>query len=287
MLTTCLRSLVQFLGTLGPRQQFTRWGCSACLVYAGCLVGTVEAQSSVPLKVKATTPSFNQIPKSSSTLSVAPATAFAPLSETFFLHSRPTATKIVHLDFDGFTTTDTNWGSTAIVTAPFNPDATAGFSDPELTAIQDIWARVAECFSPFDVDVTTQEPPTTEDLKRASGSDPRWGIRVAIGVCTPDIYPTAGGVAFLGSFSWATDTPTYVFPQRLGYSNKNITDATVHEVGHTLGLKHDGRITPSEGYYYGHGSGPTDWAPHMGVGYTANIIQWSKGEYLSADNPED
>ncbi|MEK6262763.1 MAG: hypothetical protein AABP62_29550 [Planctomycetota bacterium] len=25
----------------------------------------------------------------------------------------------------------------------------------------------------------------------------------------------------------------------------------------------------------------------MGVGYTANIVQWSKGEYLSADNPED
>jgi serralysin len=47
---------------------------------------------------------------------------------------------------------------------------------------------------------------------------------------------------------------------------KYTAEAISHEVGHTLGLSHDGRITPSEGYYAGHGSGDTGWAPIMGVG---------------------
>ncbi len=55
--------------------------------------------------------------------------------------------------------------------------------------------------------------------------------------------------------------------QSIGNGNEKYTaEAISHEVGHTLGLSHDGRITPSEGYYAGHGSGDTGWAPIMGVG---------------------
>ena len=68
---------------------------------------------------------------------------------------------------------------------------------------------------------------------------------------------------------------------------KYTAEAISHEVGHTLGLSHDGRITPSEGYYAGHGSGDTGWAPIMGVGYYQNLSQWSKGEYASANNTQD
>ena len=54
-----------------------------------------------------------------------------------------------------------------------------------------------------------------------------------------------------------------------------------------MGLYHDGRSTPSEGYYRGHGSGETGWAPIMGVGYYKPLAQWSKGEYAGANNQED
>ena len=36
-------------------------------------------------------------------------------------------------------------------------------------------------------------------------------------------------------------------------------------------------------YYYGHGN----WAPIMGVGYGKPMVQWSKGEYVNANNTQD
>ena len=114
-------------------------------------------------------------------------------------------------------------------------------------------------------------------------------MRVAIGGSSYDWFNQgAGGVAYLGSFNWNSDTPTYVFTQQLAAGNEKYTaEAISHEVGHTLGLYHDGRTSPSEGYYSGHGSGETGWAPIMGVGYYQNLTQWSKGQYLSANNTED
>jgi PKD repeat protein len=74
----------------------------------------------------------------------------------------------------------------------------------------------------------------------------------------------------------------------LGSGNEKYTaEAASHEVGHTLRLKHDGQkdstgATTVE-YYQGHST----WAPIMGVGYYKEVTQWSKGEYLSANNLED
>lgn len=211
-----------------------------------------------------------------------------PLADTFKLHSRPSATKVVYLDFDGHNTTGTAWnsGGNTIVTSVYSFEGDDSFSNNELTQFQEIWQRVAECFSPFDVDVTTEEPPVA-DLMNTGGSDTRWGVRVCIGESTPSPAPGAGGVAYLGSFRWDSDTPTFVFIEGAGIVGKYVADATIHEVGHCLGLSHDGRSTPSEGYYQGHGTGVTAWAPHMGVGYYVNLVQWSKGEYLNANQFQD
>ena len=77
----------------------------------------------------------------------------------------------------------------------------------------------------------------------------------------------------------------FVYSDVMYNSPKYISDSASHEVGHTLGLHHDG--TNVSGYYLGHGSGAVGWAPIMGMAYYKNLAQWSKGEYLAANNPED
>jgi hypothetical protein len=214
----------------------------------------------------------------SSTEGVLSAASSGPVAAPPILESRPGAMGVIFLDFDGHTTTNTYWnnfynGGAPIVSAP------AVLSDTQIT---EVWQRVSESYSPFTINVTT-----SLDVFRAA--DEANKIRVVISP-TSSWFPNAGGVAFLSSWSWGkgaanldADTPTYVFTSSLANHPKYIADATVHEVGHTLALDHDGRITPSEAYYYGQGV----WATNMGAGYYKPIVQWSKGEYGSANNTED
>ena len=204
-----------------------------------------------------------------------------PVADTFNLSSLPGASHTIYLDFNGHTTTGTQWNSAfgTIVTPAYDTDGdTSTFSLAEIEVIQRTWLRVVEDFAPFNVNVTTAEPPVS-DLIRTDASDTRWGIRVVIGANT--WYSNAGGVAYVGSFNDNVDTPTYVFNTGL----IGVSEAVSHEVGHTLGLVHDGTSTLE--YYDGHGSGANGWAPIMGVGYYQNLVQWSQGEYNDANNSED
>ena len=202
----------------------------------------------------------------------------------FLLHSNPGATKRIFLDLDGHTTTGTFWlNGATIVTPAYDIDSNpSSFSSTELANIREIWERVSEDFLPFNIDVTTEDP-GIEALRKVGNSDTEWGIRVVIGQNTAPA-PGAGGVAYLNSFSWNTDTPCFVFPASLGNNSNVIGVATSHEVGHTLGLYHDGYASGS--YYGGHGTGATSWGPLMG-NPNRNLTQWSKGEYTGADNLED
>ena len=206
-----------------------------------------------------------------------------PLGDTFSLHSNPGASKVIYLDFDGHTTTGTAWNTSTgidpMVTPAYDFDGDpSGFSDEELQRIQAVWDVVAEDYIPFDVDVTTEDP-GLEALRNTGGTDTEWGVRVVIG---PDQMSTgAGGIAYIGSFDWDSDTPCFVF----NVGEKGVAEAASHEVGHTLGLSHDGDST--QGYYPGYGSGATGWAPIMGVGYSQELVQWSQGEYPDANNQED
>ncbi len=80
--------------------------------------------------------------------------------DTFKLHSNPGSQFRVYLDFDGHTTTGTSWNSywgvSSIVSPAFSTsDGSPNFSATELSAIQQVWQRVAEDFAPFNIDVTT------------------------------------------------------------------------------------------------------------------------------------
>jgi len=213
-----------------------------------------------------------------------------PLDQTFKLHSRTGAKRTIYLNFVGATLTGTAWNSgsqTTITALPFDLDGVPySFSTTELERIQYIWKRVAEDYSAFDVDVTT-EPPPADRLTRSSSSDDIFGTTVLITKRT--FYScSCGGVAYLTVFDDVGDyyKPALVFYDALGSGNeKYVADAISHEAGHNVGLGHDG--TSTTGYYQGHGSGATGWAPIMGVGYYQQLVQWSKGEYADANNKQD
>jgi PKD repeat protein len=201
------------------------------------------------------------------------------------LHSMPGASRVIYLDFDGHTTSGTSWNSSfnsgnAIVSQPFDLDGSpTTFNDAERAVILGIWKRVAEDYAPFAIDVTTEDP-GLEALRKSSSSDATFGTRVVI---SPSNWynGSAGGVAYIGSFNWNTDTPCFVFTAQLANAEKYIAEAISHEVGHTVGLYHDGASGTE--YYTGHGN----WAPIMGVGYYKNITQFSKGDYAGASNTQD
>jgi PKD repeat protein len=229
------------------------------------------------------------LPEESTTAdgTVVSGTAVPNSSDVFKLHSLPGVSRVIYLDFNGHVTSGTSWnssftGGANIVSAPFDMDGSpSNWSITEKDRIQKIWQRVAEDFAAFGVDVTTEDP-GLEALRRTSTTDQAYGIRVVISPSSA-WYGNAGGVAYLNSFQWNSDTPCFVFSDRLGPNNeKYVAEAVSHEIGHTLGLAHDGQ-TNVTAYYAGHG----DWAPIMGVGYYKPITQWSRGEYSLANNLED
>ena len=204
------------------------------------------------------------------------------LSETFLLHSYAGADHVIYLDFDGHKTTGTNWNSqygSSIITPAYDTGGdTSTFDDSELARIQRIWARVAEDYAPFMVNITTEDPGVAA-LRKSGARDMQWGVRVVIGANT--WRAEAGGIAYVDSFNWNSDTPVFVFND----SEIGVAEAASHEAGHALGLTHDGVGISS--YYTGHGSGATSWGPTMGASYGRSLTQWSKGEYNNANEHED
>jgi PKD repeat protein len=213
----------------------------------------------------------------------------APLDQTFLLHSRPGAKRTIYLNFKGATLTGTAWNSAGSITAPpYDIDGVPGtFSTAELQRIQYIWQRVAEDYAAFDVNVTT-EAVALDRITRSGSTDDIYGTTVLITSRTGVYNCSCGGVAYLGVFDDTSDyyKPALVFYDALGAGNeKYVAEAISHEAGHNMGLGHDG--TSTQGYYAGHGTGATGWAPIMGVGYYQALAQWSKGEYTDANNAQD
>ncbi|MDH4396627.1 MAG: PKD domain-containing protein [Limnobacter sp.] len=224
-----------------------------------------------------------------------PSTPTIPLTETFLLHSKPNSSKTVYLDFNGHTLTgtsvNTSYGMDPINAVGYDIDGIPGsFNNTELAFIQGVWKRVSEDFAAFDVNITTQEPPP-EKLTRSSASDNQFGIRTIIAknwtTGTTAGSCGCGGFAYVGVFASTSDLYkiAFAFSDTMGNVEKNVADVTSHEIGHIMGLSHDGTSTLE--YFRGQGTGETRWAPIMGAAYNANLTQWSKGEYTGANNQQD
>ncbi|MEJ7912556.1 MAG: hypothetical protein WKF70_05330 [Chitinophagaceae bacterium] len=180
--------------------------------------------------------------------------------------SYPGAEAVIFLDFDGHSVTGTSWNSNG-------PIDCAGANLPD-AKISEIFNRIAEDFRPFNINVTTDsvkylQAPALKRMRALFTTSNSW------------YGNNAGGVAFIGSFTWGDNTPCFIFTALFNYNTKNISEAGSHEVGHTLGLSHqstyDAACNKTSDYHYGTGNGETSWAPIMGVGYYKNFTVWHNG----------
>ena len=213
----------------------------------------------------------------------------SPFPSSLIFHSRPGAPNVLYLNFCGEDVSNTQWnvseGRSVFNAVAFSTDSDfSTFSDSEQAAIKRVWQRVAEDFAPFNIDVTTERPATfntrTAHALITRNTD-------ANGLDNP--ASSAGGVAYVNVFassSYANYRPAWVYYNNLANNESYIAEAASHEIGHNLGLSHDGK-TDGSAYYNGHGSGDTSWGPLMGTGYNRNLSQWCKGEYYLANNTQD
>src|SRR5205823_4811735 len=155
---------------------------------------------------------------------------FAPIVPEY--SSRPSAHAKIYLDFNGDTTGD--WGGVTPGTTPaydINSDANT-FSQTEKDNIKEIWQRVSEKYSMWDVDVTTIDP--------GSPYNPYDVAHVVIGGDGKNGNSTnwfggttaAGGIAQIGGFTNPDPNATsaFVFPANLGNGfPKYVAEASAHE----------------------------------------------------------
>lgn len=181
------------------------------------------------------------------------------------MNSYPTASATVFLDFDGHYVNGTSWN----MVGPFY----CGPSNLSTAQITEIFHRVSEDYRPFNINITT-------DSTKYWSAPAATRMRIILTV-TSDWYGPAGGVSYMGSFTWGDNTPGFVFTELLGYNAKQVAEAASHEVGHTLGLRHqsayDAGCNKTSEYNYGTGSGEIGWAPIMGAGYYRNFTLWNNG----------
>jgi hypothetical protein len=196
------------------------------------------------------------------------ATTLSPLSSVPLLHSYPSATAQIYLDFIGAPAQ--NWAGRSVPATPaFDQDGDpTTFSAGELAAIQQVFSAVAEAFSPFNLDVTTVAPGSLvhkQNMQVVIGGTGSWSGAVY------------GGLSYTGAFvAGSLPNVSWVFSQNLGNNPAYVAQATAHEAGHELTLNHQstysGTTLTAE---YNPGNALT--APIMGNSYAAQRGLWWYG----------
>lgn len=189
--------------------------------------------------------------------------------------SLPGAHTKIYLDFDGDFTSDWGYGLVPGQTPAYDRDGDTGnFSTSELADIHEVWQRVSEKFSIFNINVTTVDPGNDNDLETMHvviGGDGRNGAST--------YWPGGryGGIAYVGGFSNPESNKVFVFPGNLLNGDpKRVAEASSHESGHGFFLLHqsvyDGQVKTNE-----YNPGDEHKAPIMGRSYDSERGLWWNG----------
>lgn len=201
------------------------------------------------------------------------------------LQSRPGAENVLYLDFNGETVSGTKWNVEEnsfndIVAAP------SGMTRDEIIAA---WARAAEDWITFDVNVTTS---------RSVHDAYAWHSRAMI-VCTPTKFWYTDGEAGIGGVAWLDSFNNSTLTQICWCFNVSdyleCAETISHEFGHMMGNSHSAWESASgsteveyfEGYETPCG---IRWAPIMGWSPAAGVdglTQFSNGKFEGSTNDED
>ena len=171
--------------------------------------------------------------------------------------SLPGSKFVIYLDFDGEVYQGSWFGGGVINAEPI------GFTTGEMDTV---WTDVSEDFAPFNVNITTS---------RAVYDATSITNKLMVIITSTKLDGGAGGVAHMNSFG--TGDVCWSFMKHVPSCGM----VTSHEIGHTLGLHHDG--INDVAYYLGH----KDWGPIMGTPYHKTVSQWSRGEYNGATQTQD
>jgi hypothetical protein len=162
-------------------------------------------------------------------------------------------------------------------------DATT-FSDTEKAEMTEIWARVAEAYAPYDINVTTVYPASL-----AHGAT----LTVDIGKSNGWLGTTNTGISSIGSFTSSAPNVVFDFCDQVGSflggpsgpldtaNNPNfvmqVANTAIHESGHGFGLLHDRTYNADHSVANQYDPGNSTWTPFMGNNLTAVRHTWALG----------
>jgi hypothetical protein len=191
----------------------------------------------------------------------------------------------LYLDFNGNSAFYWNggysgWQFNVPQTPAYDIDGdTATFNDAELTNIRDIWSRVAEKFSPFNVDVTTVQPSSFADKQ---------GMHLIIGGDGAWFPDGSAAAAQRGSFSnTSTQNVAMMFSAKFVGSPKNVAESSAMALGLSMGLINQSAYDSTGRMTSTFSRGNSAIAPVMGSSrYSTRGLWWNGKTYMNSSQDD-